>query len=1346
MENLSHSRHPNRAAAALSKKIYGSAGGFPAAATAKNLYDDVYGGPPKFGVSNLSPRMEDYSEIFGSFQTSRASSIPVLDLPAVDEAEVFFDVRSSSFDYSEVFGGFDGLDFAVSHEELVDQSKDGDGNSSDEAWSPAEFESLSEESDISGRDQCFSNGGPRQSFDGTTEFSISYHKANQIISEDMASGMTRVTQLHAVPGFTYMVDSPLQRIEDQNASLQVTDDSNLGVDFSVDKVKAKHLKKTMSHPANVMLGGHAFEKDLRPQKEYGQNGSCHSDAFLGISEISLRTQPSELPPPSRPPPAVEGKKGYSSKLVSHRSSLASEGISGDCSPPFFDVEVDASSSAAASAAAIKEAMEKAQAKIKSAKELMEKKKEGLQRSHKSGSRKDMKVKEMKEMEGKTGTIIDGSNKAKDERLKGACEREDTAVNVLVREKQKVSKTGLEVSESLEGESTFVAAGEFVKDKPENESWSSGGYHKVDEASEWKEATEFFEIVTTDESKKVFEQANSKKMLVQNIESHEHGQKKAALESFEKKAENDGKVKPARKDHELGEFEEKREEVTELCGHKEDTVKAKAAKEAFEQKDCEKKVKVTQEVCKRGENKSVTTAKHIVDKRVTGAGQSVKEKETKSKVEKAIKQKENKKKSMEAETMIEIEKKLKLSHKKADNEERHKEAFIEVINGISFEKPFEQAENEKKVHRVLEEEENEKWLKEILDKVEKERRQQEAFTQQENEKRLKQSLEQDKSKKKQIEVLELEDKNKREETHQREENDEGIKSVYGQKETRKHVVVSEQEENGKILTDVQENEERHATLCEASEQLDTCNMSKEILEQEDTKRMAKDTVDPVGEKGLDQAHGGMEKDEHCNEVKLVKPSQVHVEGEDLVQSDTQPTQLACDRDEDSGKVKTSQETHAHEDKKDMKAEPLNSETQPAVGRKNESIDDNVEASSISGKHHFGMEDSKEALLLRGSVKKTSGEIEIEPEVSEKESVAFEIENGMLGERLKTFGKSQGNFELPHLDNQVKKAGEAIPVVREPNIENIKSSSQMGYVPDNQDREFAYELKERSEYRTQAQASSNKEEKERTVPTQARAMVEARERLEKACAEAREKSLAGKAAMEARIRAERAAVERATAEARERATEKAMAERAAFEARDRIQRSVSDKFTASSRNNGMRQSTSSSDLQDSQFQSTGLPRYQYSSVYAERYEGIEGESAQRCKARMERHRRTAERAAKALAEKNMRDLLAQREQAERHRLAETLDADVRRWSSGKEGNLRALLSTLQYILGPDSGWQPIPLTEVITSAAVKKAYRKATLCVHPDKLQQRGASIQQKKLGTNSTQKSGNVQCHDAAQHV
>lgn len=78
------------------------------------------------------------------------------------------------------------------------------------------------------------------------------------------------------------------------------------------------------------------------------------------------------------------------------------------------------------------------------------------------------------------------------------------------------------------------------------------------------------------------------------------------------------------------------------------------------------------------------------------------------------------------------------------------------------------------------------------------------------------------------------------------------------------------------------------------------------------------------------------------------------------------------------------------------------------------------------------------------------------------------------------------------------------------------------------------------------------------------------------------------------------------------------------------------------------------------------------------------------------------AHALAEKNMRDRLVQKEQEERNviflssfcdshvshfalqnllffwqRVAEVLDADVKRWSSGKTGNLRALLSTLQYV---------------------------------------------------------------------
>ncbi|GKC29611.1 auxilin-like protein 1 [Tanacetum coccineum] len=49
-----------------------------------------------------------------------------------------------------------------------------------------------------------------------------------------------------------------------------------------------------------------------------------------------------------------------------------------------------------------------------------------------------------------------------------------------------------------------------------------------------------------------------------------------------------------------------------------------------------------------------------------------------------------------------------------------------------------------------------------------------------------------------------------------------------------------------------------------------------------------------------------------------------------------------------------------------------------------------------------------------------------------------------------------------------------------------------------------------------------------------------------------------------------------------------------------------------------------------------------------------------------------------------------------------------------------------LRANSGWQSVSLTEIITTTAVKKTYIKATVFVHPDKLQQRGASIQQKYI--------------------
>ncbi|XP_039061699.1 J domain-containing protein required for chloroplast accumulation response 1-like [Hibiscus syriacus] len=69
---------------------------------------------------------------------------------------------------------------------------------------------------------------------------------------------------------------------------------------------------------------------------------------------------------------------------------------------------------------------------------------------------------------------------------------------------------------------------------------------------------------------------------------------------------------------------------------------------------------------------------------------------------------------------------------------------------------------------------------------------------------------------------------------------------------------------------------------------------------------------------------------------------------------------------------------------------------------------------------------------------------------------------------------------------------------------------------------------------------------------------------------------------------------------------------------------------------------------------------------------------------------------------------------------IDAKIQQWSSGKGGNIRSLLSTLQYVLWPNSGWKAVPLVDIIEGPAVKRSYQKALMCLHPDKLQQKGAA--------------------------
>ncbi|CAN4122805.1 unnamed protein product [Withania somnifera] len=74
----------------------------------------------------------------------------------------------------------------------------------------------------------------------------------------------------------------------------------------------------------------------------------------------------------------------------------------------------------------------------------------------------------------------------------------------------------------------------------------------------------------------------------------------------------------------------------------------------------------------------------------------------------------------------------------------------------------------------------------------------------------------------------------------------------------------------------------------------------------------------------------------------------------------------------------------------------------------------------------------------------------------------------------------------------------------------------------------------------------------------------------------------------------------------------------------------------------------------------------------------------------------------------------------------DAIIRQWSQGRKGNIRSLVSTLQLVLWPESGWKPVALVDLIEGNQVKRAYQRALLYIHPDKLQQKGAAAHQKYI--------------------
>lgn len=69
---------------------------------------------------------------------------------------------------------------------------------------------------------------------------------------------------------------------------------------------------------------------------------------------------------------------------------------------------------------------------------------------------------------------------------------------------------------------------------------------------------------------------------------------------------------------------------------------------------------------------------------------------------------------------------------------------------------------------------------------------------------------------------------------------------------------------------------------------------------------------------------------------------------------------------------------------------------------------------------------------------------------------------------------------------------------------------------------------------------------------------------------------------------------------------------------------------------------------------------------------------------------------------------------------LGAEMDKWAKQADGkewkDIRSLLSTLHEVMWPNSGWQPVSLSDLIADGAIKKHYRKAIIVSHPDRHQE------------------------------
>lgn len=622
------------------------------------------------------------------------------------------------------------------------------------------------------------------------------------------------------------------------------------------QVKEKHLKKTRSDNSNV-------RNDVRRHRDYGRVNSCPGETFVTISEVSLRTKPSHLPPPSRPPPAAatgvtngsisSWKTGYMDGNQENNSTSLS---------PFFDVEVDASSSAAAvaSAAAMEEAMLKAQAQLRSAKELMEKKKE----SRKNHARMDSNG-EWKDMGGNhLNDVVQGSSQGKSSEMK----------IFIMEEPRDVMGMECAVRDSLEGEKLQNQHKQSAEEVQGQKTEYGDMFSKIEDVGQWKEATQFFEMAWADRSGAVLAQMDKEKDLSEGVRSHDNGEMKGTIGGFEWQQN----------------FDMMKATVTKRVPREDYVADAKkvirkASKEVNTEENAEKKKNASQQMSQLEEAKT-THRKTRYDREIpvnlNGSASSgdqeglnvLIEVAPKFEVELLMDGKKDGLKLKKYCRRLETEENIAEGHGKACNEKRPKEAseregkekrpvLVTELKGNEKRDPQlygqeeeedkqrmnlesackeanEREESERRLRETFELEENEKILREILEQEER-KEFKEVHMQEGNDKRMKENLELAENKRKQEDAVREEQERRLKEALEREENEKSLREALEKTEKEKLNEVLEQEKNDKKLVEPCAQEEEEQRIKEDIDR-EEIRMLKEASEWEESKKRLNETCE------------------------------------------------------------------------------------------------------------------------------------------------------------------------------------------------------------------------------------------------------------------------------------------------------------------------------------------------------------------------------------------------------------------------------------------------------------------------------------------------------------------------